>query len=135
MTLIYLACPYSHPNPAVVQARYHYVNKVAGVLMGRGQVVFSPITHSHVIAEEWALPRSWEFWREQDIEILKRCDLLVVLKIPGWEQSVGVTEEINAAIMNGMRVLHLDPEKDLPAPLNTSYPIPYEAKRANSTVN
>lgn len=131
--LIYLACPYSHLNPEVVEARYHFVTKVAGAMMGKGQVIFSPITHSHVVAREWTLPTDWEFWREQDLEILKRCDAVAVLKLPGWQESIGVRAEIDAAIMNGIPVLYVE-LSDLPESLRESYPDPENFLNANPTI-
>lgn len=102
-TMIYLACPYSHENVDVIRRRYELVTKVAGWLMmpdyplGR-YVVFSPITHSHPIAEMSNIPQfDWEFWQYQDFEMIRRCDELWVLGIPGWRESTGVTDELKLA--------------------------------------
>ena len=72
-------------------------NGLAWQLMLEGNVVFSPISHTHPIALAVELPRDWEFWKAQDISFLKWCDELHVLKQDGWEESVGVQAEIRLA--------------------------------------
>lgn len=42
-------------------------------------------------------------WLEGDIEILKRCDVIVMIK--GWEQSIGAKKELEVAIQNGLTVI------------------------------
>lgn len=105
--MIYLACPYTHPDPSIVRKRFEYVTRATGCLMKRGLVVFSPITQSHLVAEMEDMPGTWEFWAEQDLAVLKRCDALYVLCLPGWKESVGVTAEIKAADDLGLPVFYL----------------------------
>lgn len=113
--MVYLACPYT-PIDAKDQAeeeqikeeRFRTVSAVAGMLMKEGVIVFSPITHSHIIANEHNLPTTWKFWRKQDMEFLKRSQRLVVLQLPGWKESKGVQEEIRAAKQYGLEVEYLD---------------------------
>ena len=124
--MIYLAAPYSHDDPAITDARYHYVNRVAGYLMMQGAVVFSPLSHSHVIAAEGGMPIDWTFWAQQDLAILARCDSILVLTIPGWQQSLGVQAEIGFAREHGIPVKYVDPA-ELPSPLNTDFPKPNDA--------
>jgi len=94
--MIYLASPYSHPDPQVRQARYEAVCRAAAALMREGHAVFSPIAHSHGIAR-YGLPLNWEFWERYDLEMLATCEELWVLKLDGWQQSRGVNAEIAAA--------------------------------------
>jgi len=95
---VYLACPYSHPNPQTMEMRYHCVNKMTAQLMEDGIIVFSPISHCHEVARY--LPsndlyyRSWDFWREYDFAFLRAARELLVLTLHGWQDSVGVTAEI-----------------------------------------
>jgi hypothetical protein len=90
---IYLACPYSHPDPAVMAERTARATVAAGIIMDCGYIVFSPITHSHPIAE--TMPhvdnRDHEFWLEQDLSFISDwSDELWVLTLPGWEESFGI---------------------------------------------
>ena len=95
--ITYLAVPYSHPDPAVRQARFETVNEVAARMMAEGHYVFSPISHTHPIAMAGDLPKGWEFWSEYDRQMLMRCSRLVVLMLDGWRESVGVQAEIRIA--------------------------------------
>jgi hypothetical protein len=95
--MIYLACPYAHKDPAVMQHRYEKVTRKAGELMKLGHVVYSPITHNHPIATMIELPRTWEFWKEKDLPFICASDELWVYAIDGWKESVGVTAELEIA--------------------------------------
>ena len=55
--MIYLASPYSHPDPAVMEQRFETACRVAGWLMARGEIVFCPIAMSHSVAVRYDLPR------------------------------------------------------------------------------
>lgn len=81
--MIYLASPYSHPDADVRVQRFDDVCRAAATLMRAGIVVFSPIAHSHPIAQ-FGMPTNWEFWSHLDREFLARCDMLAVLTLPGW---------------------------------------------------
>ena len=98
--MIYLASPYSDPDPKVQQLRFEQVCRVAAALMNGGTVVFSPIAHSHPIALAGGLPGDFTYWEEFDRAMLSVCKCLIVLKLPGWEQSKGIKAEM--AIMREM---------------------------------
>src|SRR5216684_6408216 len=85
--LTYLACPYSHPDRAVRVARFEAATHAAGALMADGQKVFSPISHTHPIAEAHDLPLGWDFWEAFDRAFLSISGHVVVLRVDGWEQS------------------------------------------------
>ena len=107
--MIYLASPYTHPDTVVRQQRFEAVCRAAAELMRRGEIVFSPIAHSHPIAA-FGLPTHWEFWETVDREHLKRCNELVVLMLDGWKTSRGVQAEIRMAAELGKPVRYLEPE-------------------------
>lgn len=112
--LIYLASPYSHTDPEVVQKRYEQACAAAGEMMrDGGNIVFAPIAHSHDIGRilgnqvgGYANETAHAFWMKQDLEILRRCDELHVLMLDGWEYSRGVKEEVAFARANGIPVKH-----------------------------
>lgn len=97
MRKVYLAVPYSHPDPAVREQRFLEVNKMAAKMMGKGILVFSPISHMHPIALAGDLPKGWEFWKDYDIAFIEWADEVQVLMLDGWEESTGVTAEIKLA--------------------------------------
>lgn len=106
--MIYLACPYNHPDPDVRRARFDAVTRVAADFMSRGIAVFSPITHSHPIAEVGDLPRGWDFWADYDRRMIEICDRLVVLKLDGWRHSAGVAAECEIADRLAIPVEYLE---------------------------
>jgi len=108
-SLVYLAVPYSHTEREMLEIRFQAVNRVAGILMSKGEHVFSPISHSHPIADMWELPRSWEFWEGQDRAILVACRKLAVLMLDGWKESSGVSGELEIAREIGVDIEFLHP--------------------------
>jgi len=78
-------------------------------MLGAGMLVFSPIAHSVPIAEHGGAPDTWDFWRSLDLEILGRCDEVVVLKLPGWDESRGVQAEVAMARKLGKPVSYVAP--------------------------
>lgn len=104
----YLAAPYSHPHLETRLARAKIINRYAARFMLAGKIIFSPISHSHAIHVDGGLAGSWEFWERQDKAILKHCCELLVLKLPGWDKSVGVTAEIAYAHELGIPVRYIE---------------------------
>jgi nucleoside 2-deoxyribosyltransferase len=97
-TKLYLASPYSSDDKRTMEKRYQKANEQAAKLMKEGFIVFSPLSHSHPIAQ--CIPETQvdhEFWLRQDLPFLAWSDILFVLCLPGWEQSKGVLAEIDEA--------------------------------------
>ena len=115
---IYLATPYSHVNPAVSQARFETINRVAAEGINEGHVVYSPISHTHPKAQTGLLPEeaegtcgeNWEFWAEQDKPFIAWCDELWVYMADGWEESRGVDQEITLALAAEKTVRYINEE-------------------------
>lgn len=105
--MIYLASPYSDPDPAVQEERFRAVCCQAAEMMGKGLYVFSPVAHCHPIAA-YGLPRDYSYWKGYNLAFLTVCTELVVLKLPGWEVSEGVTGEIALAKELGKPVRYVD---------------------------
>ncbi len=107
MRTIYLASPYSHPDPHVREQRFRDVCRVAGKWLSEGYLVFSPIAHSHVIALMSELPGDFAFWVPWDKHQIKAADEFWVLQLPGWESSVGVQAEIVYALELGKPIRNI----------------------------
>ena len=107
---IYLACPYSHPDPAVREARFESANRAAARLMMQGHTVFSPISMTHPIAESASLPGDWGFWAAQDLPFIEWCDRMMVLQLDGWKESAGVADETAIARVMGRIVEYINME-------------------------
>lgn len=106
--LTYLACPYQHTDKQIMRERFDAVNRAAAQLMREGMYIFSPISHTHPIAECGDLPRGWDYWEAYDRALLSCCSRLIVLQLPGWEQSVGVRAEIAIAKELGLDIEYWD---------------------------
>lgn len=110
MKLTYLACPYSHADAKVRAERFDAVNRAAGKLINEGLIIFSPISHSHPIAEVSNLPLDFVFWDKFCTAYLMASRKVLVLTLPGWKESTGVTAEIDRAITLNIPVGYLPPD-------------------------
>lgn len=108
--MIYLASPYAHSDSHVREWRFREACRAAAALLRAGITVFSPIAHSHPIAC-FGMPMSWEFWSQVDREYLARCDVVAVLTLTGWRESVGVQAEIRFARELNLPVVFVSPSE------------------------
>lgn len=102
--MIYLSVPYS----GMEELSFEVSCLMAAFLMKTGAVVLSPIIQGHVLASKYDMPCDHEFWLKHDLEMLKKCDEMYVIALPGWEQSVGVQREIEEAGRLGIPVVFLE---------------------------
>jgi len=118
--LIYLASPYLYRGNDktdvqkihIQEARYQQAIDATAYLMKKGRTVYSPIVATHPIAVKHDLPLGSEYWMQFDEIILRKCDEMYVLMIDGWEDSPGVTREIDIAKTMGMNRTYMEPIKD-----------------------
>lgn len=107
MKKIYLACPYSHSDFVVREYRVAQANKKAAELMEVGNLVFSPLSHSHPISEHCKVdPTDHDFWLRQDLWILDICDDMHILCLPGWDKSKGIGIELEYAKSKGIGIVY-----------------------------
>jgi hypothetical protein len=104
---IYLAIPYT----GMEQISFDTANRIAGRLMCDGHIVFSPISHSHPIAQTCELPKNWDYWREADTAFLAWCDMIYVVAFEGWQKSKGVTEELEIGTKMGKDIRFIHPDE------------------------
>lgn len=90
--LIYIAGPYTNIDLAYQCRCKEILTEAAATCAKAGHVVFSPITHSAPM-ERLGLQFTHEEWVEFDRPFMAVATWLLVLKIPGWEESRGVTFE------------------------------------------
>ena len=101
--LIYLASPYSHPDPAVMQRRYEQVCEATAALIRQGYLVYSPIVHSHPLVS-YGLPTDWGYWQQLDEAMIRRCQQLWILTLDGWSTSRGIVSELRIVNLLGLPV-------------------------------
>lgn len=114
--MIYLCSVYSYqpegvPSdamPALMAARYDYVQLRTSEFLKELKVVFSPITHCHPIALAHEMPKRWDFWAQIDLGYIDVSEEVWVLKMPHWEQSTGISAEIAHAESKGIPVKYLE---------------------------
>lgn len=108
-TLAYLATPYSKTGD--LHAAYCDACALAARLILAGVNVFSPISHSHGIAEHGDIdPLDQQFWKEADHVFLVKCDTLIVAQMDGWDQSNGIAHEIAFFEQHGKPIFYLNPD-------------------------
>ena len=106
--LTYLATPYSHADVMVRIERYSIVTKVAANLMRSGELIYSPISHTHHMAVWHGLPTDFGYWEEHCKAFLSASHKLIVLQQKGWQDSVGVRAEMVLAWEMGLTIEHME---------------------------
>lgn len=104
MSYIYLASPYSHANPDVMEARFLAAEAVLAHLLRTSEWTYSPIVHCHALAKRHDLPTDHEFWGSYNLAMLHRAHNITVLTLPGWEESRGVQQELQWARAIGLSI-------------------------------
>ena len=99
MKILYLASPYSHENELIRQRRYHLACRTAAKLMKADIAVFSPLANTIPAVEFGGLELSHHGFLRLDLPMLRRCDELLVLYLDGWQESIGVQQELGEAIL------------------------------------
>ena len=107
--MIYLASPYSSPNPALEQHRFYETERFVAYHFRLSVPLFSPIVYCHTIARQYHLPGDADFWRFLNEEALLRCSKMWVLKLPGWQTSAGVKAEIAHASSLNVEIEYKEP--------------------------
>jgi len=91
--MIYLACPYSHPNLVVRAARELAASRWAA--LNPQTCYFSPLTHG--VRLHNLNPSNGLNWVERDLEYLRLCDAMHIMMLPGYLTSKGVQIELQTA--------------------------------------
>jgi len=108
---VYLGSPYSK-FPAGLDEACRQVQLAAANLMLAGVRIFCPIAHSHGIGKVGHLDnKDWTFWRAQDHPLMVGASAMIVLKMEGWRESVGLNDEIDTFTLAGKPILYLDPKE------------------------
>ena len=116
MSYIYLASPYSHPDPDVREARYREAVRVTGWMLSRNMWVYSPIVHCHEVARSASLPTDFAYWQRYNFAMIDHAEMFYILTLPGWQESRGVSGEVAYARSRKLPVLLLEPPPGGEAP-------------------
>lgn len=114
----YLATPYTK-YPRGLDAAYAEACGHAAWLISKGVPVFSPIAHTHGIAEQSDVDaKDGNYWLKADEPFMANAKGIIVVKMEGWDESAGVKHEIEYFQREGRPIVYLDPDaEELPPDL------------------
>jgi hypothetical protein len=106
----YLATPYSEFEGGL-DAAFCAAARLAGHLTSISIKLYSPVVHCHPIAMLGGLNAlDRDFWLDNQSLMLPRCDILIVGKLKGWDQSFGIMKvEIPHFVAARKPIYYCDP--------------------------
>jgi hypothetical protein len=108
MSFWYLGSPYSEYRDRSIA--HMEACRAAAKLIEARIPVYSPIAHSHLIAEYSSLdPFDPSIWMRADEPMMRCAHGLVVLMLPHWQDSKGLAEEIAYFQKAGKPVVYMTP--------------------------
>ena len=128
---LYVATVYTK-HPGGFDAAFNDAAVAAAVLMRAGYRVHSPIVHGHVMSRVGKVDAhippegQHDFWMAADLPAMHHAAALIVVKMPGWENSSGINYEIKKFIQAGKEIFCVEwPMADGSAP--ALQPLPHAA--------
>lgn len=100
MRLVYIAGPYRAKTPFQIQRNIRDAAEVALKYWKLGYAVITP--HMNTALLDGEAPD--EVWLAGDIEMLARCDGIVMM--PRWRESRGATDEHEFARSHGIEIIY-----------------------------
>lgn len=97
-----------------MKLRWAIITAVGAKLVEQGHHVFGPITESFSYVDFGTGECGWDYWKKHDLLMIEKCDELWVAKMPGWNKSVGVKEEVRHAYKHNKIVKYIDVHDILP---------------------
>ena len=106
--MIYIACPYWHPELKVRDSRRKIAMAYADKLTRSGVLNYSPLTYTERYANN-EIPEN--YWIRHGLEMVKACDEMHILCVPGWRDSKGIQGELRAAKENNLKIVYKNEEE------------------------
>lgn len=107
----YIACPYTHGDPRKREERYEAATTISAILARLGLRLYSPLTHTHPLdtcLRERQTEMGQPEWLQFDKPFAVNADVLIVLMVPGWQESDGVKRETNFFLKMKRPILYID---------------------------
>lgn len=107
----FLASPYYDQDPEIRHDRYLLAEQALASLMKEGRPVFSPIVMCHNLALSYNMGMEARDWWEFNRPFMARASNVIVLCLPGWEESKGVNAEIHHARTLKKSIEYISPDQ------------------------
>lgn len=108
-TYWYVATPYTK-FPAGLEAAHVLACRVTADLMKHGFPAYSPIAHTHPIAEHGDMDKvDHELWVRADKPLVDAASGIIVIQADTWDQSRGIAHEIEEFTAAGKPVVYWHP--------------------------
>lgn len=107
--MIYLASPYSDPDPQVMEERYQRTFRYTTIQLLNHVPIFSPIVYGYPFHATGALSGDADTWKFLNVAMVNAAHQVHVLTLPGWNTSKGVSIEIDLAHRLNIPVSYVKP--------------------------
>jgi len=104
---VFVSSPYSDPDQNVIEERVKVAQRYVAQLASNDILAFSVLAYIHPILKDHPLPTDYEFWKDLCVRGMEMCEVVHVLCIEGWEDSVGVQDEIEIARSLKKRIVYI----------------------------
>jgi hypothetical protein len=74
------------------------------------KITITPLS-KHYILKHGKIPSDWNYWERYSKILMNACKEIIVIRLPGWESSVGVAGEMEHAVQINIPIVFYDPEK------------------------
>lgn len=106
--MIYLAAPYTHQDPAVVDRRLETFFKYDLYLTSEGFHTVSPLYKTLIALKVPDVQLDYGTWEDYCRALMKLCSEVHVLTLEGWQESEGVLDEIHMAYEFTLPIVYVD---------------------------
>ena len=110
--MIFISAPYADNNSTVIQNRYAEVARYFDFLANKNVSSVSTILIGHPLVVTGLSTVDYDFWLPYSETLLKVCDQLHVLMLPGWDVSDGCEFERTLAHKLGISIMMVSRAND-----------------------
>ena len=110
--VIYFASPYSHRFRIVRWWRARQIRRIMARCINEQDAIvpFSPIALTHDLDH---LCPDVKWVEDYDVYLLGRFDGMIIVKLPGWDRSVGIKRELNFCFAHSIPYAYAAPDRIL----------------------
>lgn len=110
-----------------MEAAFHEVARQASLCIAAGIPVFSPIAHSHPLAQHSYNAHSYDVWLGLDVVFMKASTGIIVCQMESWEKSSGLHWEIEWYKAEKKPIVYMTPNEP-PVPLTKAFEIAEQSR-------